>query len=284
MAYKPKRVFWSAACLSGGALLFGPSAGGQSAKPDFQAMEARKTAAQLLLRVERGSMKLTNPHREGMQLRELARQGIITGQNEKPVRIALPLLRTLDRLSAQSSRSKPLELMSLYRSPRSRSSGSAHASGQAVDIASFGGYRIDSREPEKCVKGTVALLAALGPGQYRLGLPKPPRTDPQPLMPAPLAPRKWPFFPAPIPFTAPLLAWRVVLPEPPAVRTPKPGRPLRPWVARWANERGAPLEEVADRRVRLAVRQAEARGARVYSLFPDALDHLHLDVRPLSKR
>jgi hypothetical protein len=37
---------------------------------------------------------------------------------------------------------------------------------------------------------------------------------------------------------------------------------------------------VGSPRVRRAVRDARRRGADIHLLFPDALDHLHLDVVP----
>jgi hypothetical protein len=273
---------WGAACCLGGVLLFQGAAIAQ--KPALPGPEALQVGARLLQRLKAGSLKLTNPTREGVQLRQIARNGAVTGHDGRAVPISIQVLRTLDRLSARSTREKPLELMSLYRSPRSRGSGSAHGSGMALDVAAFGGYRIESRSPEKCVNGVVAVIAALGPGDYRVGLPKPPRTDPIPFLPPPGRPGNWAFFPAPLPYTVQLIGWTLVLPQPPAVRPPRPDRPLRPWVARWENERGAPLVDIGDRRVRLAIRDALARRTNIYSVFPDALDHLHLDVRPLGKR
>jgi hypothetical protein len=39
------------------------------------------------------------------------------------------------------------------------------------------------------------------------------------------------------------------------------------------------MGEIGSVRVKAALAQAARRGARVHALFPDALDHLHLDVK-----
>jgi hypothetical protein len=153
----------------------------------------------------------------------------------------------------------------------------------ALDIAAYNGYAIDSRDPRRCVQGVLSVIKALEPRAYRLGLPKPPGTDPKGLLPPPPRPAKpWPFFPAPVPRVLDLLGYRVVAPRPGPGGTLLRDRRgyLRPDVLRWENERAAPLGHVGSPRVRRAVRDARRRGADIHLLFPDALDHLHLDVVP----
>src|SRR5207249_249573 len=55
-----------------------------------------------------------------------------------------------------------------------------HALGIAVDIAAFGGHTISTAAPEEEVQAFLALLKALAPGRYRMGLPK----APEPVRPA----------------------------------------------------------------------------------------------------
>jgi hypothetical protein len=112
-------------------------------------------------------------------------------------------------------------------------------------------------------------------------MPKPPKTDPVVFLPPAPQPKSWPFFPAPLPQLIRLVGLSLVPPKPGQGRPAVLGQ-MRPWVIRWENERGALIDEIGDRRVRLAVKKAVARKANIYSLFPDALDHLHIDVRPMT--
>jgi hypothetical protein len=90
------------------------------------------------------------------------------------------LLRLLTTLSAHSTPSRPLEIMSLLRPPY-RFGGfvhvgpaNPHSMGLGVDIAAYGGHAIRQSEPETCVAAVLALLRDLPPGRYRLGMPKAP--------------------------------------------------------------------------------------------------------------
>jgi hypothetical protein len=256
---------------------------------------SRVLGAMLLKRAEQGVITLPHLERDTEYLRQLSRSGVVLSPQKRPVPIALPLLRTLDLLSSRSSREMPLELLSLYRPLKPARPREPHGNGMAADISAFAGCRIDSRQIERCVKGVIAFIDALPPGEYRIGLPKPPNTDPVPYLPPPPRPKRWPFFPAPLPRTVTLFGAIFVLARP-ELAQPRAGdskgaaaravapRPAvsKPWVERWENERGAPLSDIGDARVRAAIRAAVRRGANIYSLFPDALDHLHYDVRPLS--
>lgn len=57
------------------------------------------------------------------------------------------------------------------------------------------------------------------------------------------------------------------------------GRPV-PAILRFRNEAYAPAEDLQDPRLRHAIQQAARRGASISALFPDAADHIHIDVRP----
>jgi hypothetical protein len=247
-------------------------------------LEARQIGKRLVQRAHSGALLLVNPERDGLQLRQIAQIGACLDKNGQPVTIAPALLKMLDRLSARSTPKKPLRLMSLYRQPTTKVSQEPHANGMAADIAEFGGHVIDSRNLKACVPGVIAILQALGPGEYRIGLPKPPNTDPHPYAWPPRRPPTWPFFPAPLPVTTRRFGIPLVLPAPnkkAADHSSAGAVRDKPLIARWENGRGAPLEEVGDAGVRAAIRDAQKRGANIYSLFPDALDHLHVDVRPI---
>lgn len=241
--------------------------------------QARQIGARLLARWQSGALVVTKPERETAQLQQLADSGFCLAPDGSPVALDPALLSTLDSLSARSTRERPLVILSLYRPLTPDRPRAPHGNGLAVDIAAFGGHRIDSRNVEECVAGVLAVIQALEPGRYRLGLPKPPDTDPVALLPPPPRPDDWPFFPAPLPLVDE--ATGVVLPtlENGAFVLNRRGE-IRPIVLRWENERYAPLADVGSRRVRAAIEAAIARGAHIHSLFPDALDHLHLDVKP----
>ncbi|HZO90341.1 MAG TPA: hypothetical protein VFB38_18595 [Chthonomonadaceae bacterium] len=194
-----------------------------------------------------------------------------------------------------------------------------HARGIAADIAAYAGHRITQSHPEECVAMTLALLRDLPPGYYRIGMPKAPETPAVAGRP-PLEPdlqelldgltaslsdgaalkaspwnalavgaavgihlgkprRPWPFFP-PQEFE---IADGVVAPllhDGQIVRDAE-GHPL-PHILRFRNESYAPASALADTRLRKALEAARKRGVMIYALFPDAADHVHIDVRPPS--
>jgi hypothetical protein len=257
-----------------------------TASPSVVEKEARATGTRLLNRLQAGQIMLVNRDRDLPQFKSLAGQGCLCGENGKPVTISIRLLRLLDRLSARSNKKHPLELLSVYRKPVSSRTREPHANGLAVDVAQFAGRRIDNHNPKDALAGVISVVDALGPGNYRLGLPKPPATDPVALAPPPPRPKSWPFFPAPLPVVAPLPvpglpAVAIVLPDPHESGAAIAARGVAaPLVRRWANERGADLSEVGSADLRRAIQRAAKRGAVVHTLFPDAVDHVHLDVVP----
>lgn len=250
--------------------------------------ERRQIGQRLLKRVHSGVITLINSERDGAQIRSLAERGCLCTVENKPIAISLALLHVLDRLSAHASPKKPLAILSLYRSLGSKSSHEPHGNGLAVDIAAYGGHAIHSRNPQVTVAGVLSVIQALAPGDYRLGLPKPPQTDPVAFLPPPKRPTQWPFFPAPLPVAAPLPGvslpgLRFVLPDGSTNGTILASRGgVRPLVTRWANERAAPLKDVGSPRIRTAIQMARTHRVNIHMLFPDAVDHLHLDVVPAS--
>ena len=244
---------------------------------------AKQIGERLMARYQAHRIALLNPERDGPQLQQLAQQGFYHSAEGKNIVYALPLLRALDRLSEQTTPQHPLTLLSLYRPFGPDRPNEPHGRGMAADIAAFWGHKIDGHNPGEAVEGVLAVLNALPAGPYRLGLPKPPNTDPVALAPPPARPAYWPFFPAPMPGVMDICdcGIDVVAPlvEKGQVSKDNNGQ-VRPKVVRWENERGAPISALGDARVRAAIQSAQGRGANIHALFPDALDHLHLDVLP----
>jgi len=251
--------------------------------PPAAQAEARQIGARLLRCYQAGALRLVRTERERRQLHQIAAQGYLSAADGRPVVVSLGLLRTLDRLAGRSTPRKPLGLLSLYRPLSATRSREPHGRGEAVDITAFGGYQIRSADRDECVNGVVSVIKALGPRAYRLGLPRPPGAPVVGLLPPPPRAKGWPFFPAPVPETVDLpLGLRVVRPHTNGsgrfARTRRGG--IRPRVSRWENERYAPLRDIGSARVRRILAQARRRGVTVHGFFPDAADHLHLDVKP----
>jgi hypothetical protein len=226
--------------------------------------EARKAGARLLALYRSGSLKLVNDERDRRYLKQLAAVGYyVSPDRTKACAPAPALLRTFVSLAARSTPSRPLVVLSLYRPPTTLSPRSAHGRGEALDIAGFNGYDIDSDRPVECVNGVLSVVKALPAGRaYRLGLPKPPGTDPKGLLPPPRRPKGWPFFPAPLPRVTVLFGrFPVVVP-----RRGEDGKfvfdarrgYLAPDVRRWANS------------ARPRSRRSAARGCGACSATSDA--------------
>lgn len=193
-----------------------------------------------------------------------------------------------------------------------------HALGIAVDIAAFGGHAITTQDPEEEVQAFLSLLKALPPGRYRMGLPKAPdirpadkaltapddhggdasfdtegsdiakprtrsslpsrgtrrqdgvrRGSPPPTPsaadpqvtgePTPVAPNAstWPFFP------------------PPQRGTDAQGK----VATLFANEHYALEQYLNDVRLKKALADARRRGVDVFAVFPDGVNHIHVDVK-----
>ena len=88
--------------------------------------------------------------------------------------------------------------------------------------------------------------------------------------------RPWPFFPAPEVETenglvAPLRENGHVVKDATGKQTPH--------IVRFRNESYAPEEALGDARLKRALLAARKRGIEVIALFPDAPDHIHVDVK-----
>lgn len=58
-----------------------------------------------------------------------------------------------------------------------RPGSSHHSNGTGVDLSHIAGIRIDVRNQAKCLEAVVAAINNLAPGNYALGLPRPPYVD-----------------------------------------------------------------------------------------------------------
>ncbi len=286
--------------------------------------EAKTLAQRLLDGAKSGAVVFTRPERETRQLQQIV--DATAGDSGASILLSLPLLRALSHLADVSSPEKPFIIHGLYRPLRSSRSHEPHGLGQAVDIGGFGGHRILTANPDECVEAIVAIVQALEPGAYRLGLPKAPedgsairkigrggvtkaagagesavpsagapsdpsdgldQTEPadpaerqgtgdSSLIPHPSS-SAWPFFPAP---RTELIALELGESEQAGANSAPQPLIVARRVLRFANCHYAPLEDVTSTRVRDAIQAAIGRGANVHSLFPDGLNHLHLDVKP----
>jgi hypothetical protein len=190
-----------------------------------------------------------------------------------------------------------------------------HALGIAVDIAAFEGHAVLTADPEEEVQACLALLKSLAPGRYRMGLPKAPEPptavipgaalpddvtgDPSPPDPAPVRTprsgagalpsrgvRRQDGVHRPLPPAPPV-------DPPPAAIDQAPSAPAWPFfppqqrtldthgrpVTLFANEHYAAEEFLNDARIRSALAEARRRGVDVFALFPDGVNHIHVDVK-----
>lgn len=215
------------------------------------------------------------------QIRQIAATGVVRSRGTTVVP-SLGLLRMLEALASESTpreRGTPdFEIVSLVR-PGAGPHGALGPSGvglaRAVDIVRFAGANIDITQPESSVRAIAAVIRALPPGCYLLGLPRPPRTDPE--GGAEDAQNHQRFYRASTgPTDRPVLSergQRAIATNPflPAVNLRHcPTGSLRGDLARLGPGGQAELTAAAD--------EAQARGARILCLFPDGPDHLHVQV------
>ena len=234
--------------------------------------EIRGICARLLEAADSAILVLANAERDRMLLRAIAEADM----DSEPA-LGLPLLRAMENLIGKSSPQKPLKVISLYRPLRAGRPNEPHGNGQAVDIAAFGGFDIRSENPSDCEEAVLAMIAALGDGAYRLGLPMPPHSEPIPFLPTPDRRPDWPFFPPPLAQLHDELD--IVMPRLLDDGRIPPTR-LSPVILCWANARYAPRQDLQSARIKQAIESAALRGVNIHSLFPDGTNHLHLDTKP----
>ena len=224
------------------------------------------------------------------QIRQIAETGVVRERGETIVP-SLRLLRLLETLAGATTPRRrgttpDFVIVSLLRPDRK---GSPHGGpndaglrvGRAVDIIRFAGHNIDITGPADAVAAIAAVIRALPPGCYSLGLPRPPRTDPD--GGSEDSQRHQRFYLA---STAP--PQRPVL-RPIGIRAIA-DNPFLPAVALGHcpgdTTLAASLAALGSARTELtaATTEAAARGAHVLCMFPDGPDHLHIQIDPCPTR
>ncbi|MBD2768080.1 D-alanyl-D-alanine carboxypeptidase family protein [Hymenobacter sp. BT664] len=239
--------------------------------------EAADVATELLSGRQVGRLALSNSVLH--QLEALAQTGSIpldhSSDTVVPSPTLLALLQALLRGTpppAAGTRA-PFGLMSLVR-PRA----SYHTRGQAVDISRFAGHDIRMTNPARALQAVLAIIDLLPAGCYALGLPRPVRADAdgarrdharygylnlyQPGNPPTLRPEY-----------ENLPAANVFLPV-----NSQADIDVSPSHGNIARDLDFIVDATAQSLLRTAVANARQRGARIKYLFPDALDHLHIQV------
>lgn len=218
------------------------------------------------------------------QIREIAQTGMVRAQGQTVVP-SVRLLQLLGGLAAQSApqtgkRAPDFGIISLIR-PGQGPHGAAQAGGvqvgRAVDIGRYAGKIIDIAFPSDAAEGVAAVIRAMTPGCYVLGLPRPPRTDPDGGFED--AKKHQRFYAASVPQgQAPRLS--------PLGQAAVDNNPFLSAVNIGNCPTGTidgDLKQLAPKGKAVlepAVREAQARGVTIKCLFPDGPDHLHIQVEP----
>lgn len=170
---------------------------------------------------------------------------------------------------AQTSNNPAFGILSYIRPASSH-----HSNGTAVDLSIINGHRIDIRDQQEALSGIAACIRNLAPGNYALGMPRPPRIDPQGAQTDKERYRHLNLYDANTP--PGLLPQYQSLPQTYFFLGPE-------W-----NERYVPgginggLSHINNQAARTelenAINESAQRGAYVQYLMADALDHLHIQV------
>jgi hypothetical protein len=251
-----------------------PAAAGAAAAAAGAGVPAtsQEAAAELLAAIDEGRMSTSA--RELRMLEQLRDTGTAArGRGDPQVSLSPELIALLHALQegaaapAAGGRAE-FSLLSLVRRE------GRHGRGEAVDIDRYGGHPIHIRNRAETIDGVIAAIDALPAGCYALGLPRAPRTDP---VGAATDAGRYPY---------------IYEGTPPQVRAGytavAASPPFLPAVAEadishspTGSTRGD-LAHVADAavrtRLRAAIDAAQTRGAQIRYLFPDAMDHLHVQV------
>ena len=145
---------------------------------------SQQVGQMLVQAVQDGQMTFTNPNREGQQIQQLAESGVITvsGNTVEIDNELLTMLQALTSNTPATPENPEFSILSLVRykqGPHGQVVSPERAVCKAVDINRYGGHQIDMRNPTEALTGVVAIIKALPPGSYALGLPRAPRLDPE---------------------------------------------------------------------------------------------------------
>jgi hypothetical protein len=149
-----------------------------------------------------------------------------------------------------------------------------HGQGQAVDIDRYGGHDIHIRNRASTIDGVIAAVGALPAGCYALGLPRTPRTDPAGAV---TDADRYPYI---YEGTPPRVraGYAAVAASPPFLPAVAEGDIGHSPTGATRGDLARIADAAVRTRLRAAIEAAEARGAQFRYLFPDAMDHLHIQV------
>jgi len=215
--------------------------------------------------------------RDRSQIEQIARTGMVTNRQGQSVIPSPELVATLRTLLAGTPASSRREAPQFAILSLVRFGGGRHAQGRAVDINRYAGHEINVRNLGEALQGILSVIANLPQGCFNLGLPRAPHVDPigaesdsrtyhglnlyLPVCPARLRPQ-----------FADLPSRHIFFAAGSAVDHP-PSRTIEGDLAHIVNA-------VARAQLRAAIAEARLRGTFILSMFPDALDHLQIQMMP----
>jgi len=206
--------------------------------------DAKAVARQLLDAAKQGRLVLQK--RDLQQISQIAKTGMVRSEKGETVIPSDALVRVLQSLLKKALANKgesksQLGILSLVRFGKK----SGHSRGEAVDIHVYGEYSINMGDPKSALNGTLAVISNLPSGCYALGIPRTLPKDKEKL-----------FFPA----------------NTPQFKSPSRGR---------IDKDIEYIENTEARdQFRKIIKDAANRGAIICYLFPDARDHLHIQLVP----
>jgi hypothetical protein len=216
--------------------------------------------------------RVTIPQAIRTQLQEIQRtgQGTVSGNTFTP---SLAILQSINQAlyySVDHNRTAPTAFAILsYLRPGSRH----HSNGTAVDLAIIDGNAVDVRNQQAALRAIVAAINNLAPGNYALGLPRPPRTD---AAGAATDSTRYRYMGLYDTTTSPpqLLPQYQNLPRDHYFLDPRYNEVYVPGGI--TGGLNAINNATAKTELRAAIDRARANGANVLHLMADALDHLHI--------
>ncbi len=157
-----------------------------------------------------------------------------------------------------------------------RPASSHHSNGTAVDLTHINGIRIDVRNQSQCLDAVIVAINNLAPGNYALGLPRPPYAD------GAGAQHDFTRYNGHITVyanTTPptLLPQFQDLPTTGNLFLPNQYNEHSPS-GRTATDLNFIANVTSRNTIKTAIDNAAARGANILFLFADALDHLHIQA------
>jgi hypothetical protein len=134
-----------------------------------------KTIGKELVKAINAQKLIVQPH-TNLQISQMASWGYckVSGYRAFASKELLALLYALVN-SPEITKKTPMGLLSLFRIGRAHGAVQSNGTmiGRAIDIDSYGGYKIHIKNPEKALSGILKIIDKLPPWRYVLGLPRP---------------------------------------------------------------------------------------------------------------